>query len=150
MEFPQGKLIHSRRSEFHTIEVSQSNDLRMLRTDQRAVQSALSLNHPQQLNLPYMKAMMAGLLFQPPPKSVLMLGLGGGDLVRYLNHYLPETRINAVELDAAMVDVSREYFALPGSDEIKVCIDDALHFLGTGKDCYEMILVDIYSGTEIP
>ncbi len=150
MKFPNGELIHSCCSEFQNIEVSQSNDLRMLRTDKHAVQSALLLNHPQQLFLPYMQGMMTGLLFQPPPNKVLLLGLGGGDLVRYINHYLPKTSITAVELDAAMLEVSREYFALPDSDSIDIYIDDAMHYLNSNNACYEMILTDIYGGTEMP
>ena len=150
MDFPSGDLIYARRSKLHTIEVSQNQELRLLRTDQRAIQSALSLMHPQQLELPYMKAMMAGLLFQAPPRSVLLLGLGGGDLVRYLHHYLPETLVNAVEIDSVMVEIAREYFALPESDRIEIVVDDAMHFLIHGTRRYEMMLVDIYSGKEVP
>ncbi len=150
MEFPAGQLIYSRSSAFHTIEVSQSDELRMLRTDQNAVQSALSLSRPQQLNLPYMHAMMAGLLFQPPPASVLMLGLGGGDLVRYLHYYLPGSRLTAVEIDADMVDVCRDYFSLPESEKIDIHIDDAMHFVTHDKHSYDMIMADIYHGTGAP
>ncbi len=122
----------------------------MLRTDQHAVQSALSLKRPQQLNLPYMHAMMSSLLFQVPPESVLMLGLGGGDLIRYLHHYLLDSHFTAVEIDAAMVDICREYFALPDSRRIEIQIDDAGHFVANSKQLYNMIMVDIYHGTDVP
>lgn len=150
MEFAPGQLIYSRRSAFHTIEVYESDELRMLRTDQHAVQSAISLSQSQQLNLPYMHAMMAGLLFQPTPQNVLMLGLGGGDLLRYLHHYLPESLLTAVEIDAAMVEVCRDYFALPESNNIDIHIDDAMHYIANETQLYEMIIVDIYHGTNVP
>ncbi len=150
MEFPKGELIHLRRSAFHTIEVLQSDGIRFLRTDRYAVQSALNLERPQQLILPYMQAMMAGLLFQRPAESVLLLGLGGGDLVRCLHHHLPRTRVTTVEIDSAMVAVCRDWFALPESDKLRICIDDASHFLGHDQGRYELLLVDIYSGAEVP
>lgn len=150
MEFPKGELIHLRRSALHTIEVRQSGGVRLLRTDQRAVQSALNLDRPQQLILPYMQAMMAGLLFQRPAESVLLLGLGGGDLVRCLHHYLPQTHLTTVEIDSAMVAVCRDWFALPESDKFKIRIDDASHFLAKNQGRYELLLVDIYSGAEMP
>lgn len=151
MESPPGQLIYTRNSAFHTIEVSQTDGLRLLRTDQHAVQSVLSLSHPEQLNLPYMHAMMAGLLFPPSaPQSILMLGLGGGDLVRYLHHYFPESMLTAIEIDAAIVDVCQEYFALPESKNIDIQVDDAMHFISNKSQHYEMIMVDIYHGANVP
>lgn len=151
MKLLPGQLIYSRKSAFHTIEITQSEETLLLRTDQHAVQSVLSLNHPEQLNLPYMHAMIVGLLFQlSKPQNILMLGLGGGDLLRYLHHYLSESRVTAVEIDPAMVDVCREYFALPKSKNIKIKIDDAMHFISKSTQCYDMIMLDIYHGTSVP
>lgn len=150
MEFPKGELIHLRRSAFHTIEVRQSDGIRFLRTDRYAVQSALNLERPQQLILPCLQAMMAGLLFQRPAESVLLLGLGGGDLVRCLHHHLPRTRVTTVEIDSAMVTVCRDWFTLPETDKLRIRIDDASHFLAKDQNRYELLLVDIYSSAEMP
>ncbi|ALP52593.1 hypothetical protein Tel_05210 [Candidatus Tenderia electrophaga] len=150
MHLPEGELIHVRHSPWHTIEVSQNEDVRVLRTDRRAVQSALNLKQPQQLALRYMQAMMAGLLFQPPPSKVLLLGLGGGDLVRHLHHYLPQVRLEVVELDEVIVDVCRDWFALPQSERLTVNVDDAANFVVTTRERFDWLLVDIYSDSGVP
>ena len=150
MEFPATELIYSRRTDFQTIEVSQNPELRLLRTDHRAIQSALLRHNPEQLVLPYMQAMMAALLFQPSPQRVLLFGLGGGDMVRQLHFQLPESQITAVEIDPAIVDVSRDYFELPDSDKVTVKIDDAAHFLHHDSERYKMMLIDIYAGETVP
>lgn len=150
MEFATGRIIHRLRSELHHIEISDCDGMRLLRTDHRAVQSALNIARPEQLVLPYMQAMMAGLLFQPDPARTLLLGLGGGDLARFLLHHLPQARIDAVEIDPLMARVSRDHFALPDSQRLTLYIDDAGHFISLGHDDYSLILVDIYTGDGVP
>ena len=150
MDFAAGKLIHRLRSKLNRIEISESDGMRLLRTDQRAVQSTLNIARPEQLVLPYMAAMMTGLLFQPDPARTLLLGLGGGDLVRFLLHYLPRATIDAVEIDPLMAMVSREHFALPDSERLTLHIDDAGHFISQRHDDYSLILVDIYAGDGVP
>ena len=150
MDLPAAKLIYSRQTDFQTIEVSQNAEFRLLRTDKIAVQSALLRKKPEQLVLPYMQAMMAAFLFQPSPRQIILFGLGGGDMVRQLHFQLPDSQITAVEIDPAIVDVSRGYFELPESDKVTVQIDDAAHFLHQDNQHYEMMLIDIYGGKEMP
>lgn len=150
MEFPNTKLIYSHRTEQQTIEISQNADYRLLRTDNVAVQSVLQRNKPEQLVLPYMQAMMAAFLFQPSPQKILLLGLGGGDMIRQLHFQRPDSQITAVEIDPTIVEISRDYFELPDSDKVTIKIDDAAHFLHQDKQHYAMMLIDIYSGKEVP
>ncbi len=150
MEWPATKLIYTRRTDFQTIEVSENAELRLLRTDPLAIQSVLLRNKPEQLVLPYMQAMMAALLFQPSPQQILLFGLGGGDMVRQLHFQLPDSQITVVEIDPAIADVSRDYFELPDSDKLTIKIDDAAHFLRQDMQHYDMMLIDIYAGKEVP
>lgn len=150
MEFPSTELIYSCHTDFQTIEVSQNAELRLLRTDHRAVQSALLRKQPSQLVLPYMQAMMTALLFQPAPQQILLFGLGGGDIVRQLHYQLPKSHITAVEIDPIIAEVSRDYFALPDSDKVTIQIDDAAHFLHLNDQHYEIMMIDIYGGEAVP
>ncbi len=150
MECLDTQLIYSRRTDRQIIEVSQNADYRLLRTDNIAVQSVLLRNKPEQLVLPYMQAMMAAFLFQPSPRKILLFGLGGGDMVRQLHFQRPDSQITAVEIDPAIVEISREYFDLPDSDKVTIKIDDAAHFLHQDSQHYSMMLIDIYSGKEVP
>lgn len=150
MEFAPGECLDLRRSPHQRIEVRQSGRLRLLHTDHLALQSALDLDHPRQLVLTYMQAMMTVFLFRPPPTKVLLLGLGGGDLLRYLYHHLPNTRLKAVEIDATMVTVARDWFELPQDERLQVMVDDGIRFLHEDEACYELLMVDIYSGRKPP
>jgi spermidine synthase len=49
-----------------------------------------------------------------------------------------------------MIETCRRYFALPHSQRVSVHTDDAMHFLNHDQGRYGMLLVDIYSGKEIP
>ena len=97
-----------------------------------------------------MPLMVANLLFQPPQKRCLLLGLGGGDLVRYLHHYIPTCKITAVELDENMVHISQNYFALPDSSNIQLIIEDATSFIAANKRPVDTLLVDLYSHDGLP
>ncbi|WP_152976401.1 class I SAM-dependent methyltransferase [Methyloglobulus morosus] len=47
-----------------------------------AIQSLMIKNDPEFLALGYTKTMMGFLFFQPNPKSIAMIGLGGGTLAK--------------------------------------------------------------------
>src|SRR5690242_4405150 len=61
------------------------------------VQSAMRIKDPDALDLAYTQKMMAFLLFNPRPRSLLLLGLGGGSLAKFCYSRLPAARITAVE-----------------------------------------------------
>jgi len=148
-QLPQGECIYLKRSEFHTLTVYQDHRLRLLRVDEMAIQSACNLDTPHKLILPYTQSMMGLFLFQPPPKRALVLGLGGGDMVRFLHHHIPQVGITAVDIDREVISVAQKYFMLPTSRAKLVC-DDALHFLQSGKAAYDTIFVDLYSAEGTP
>jgi spermidine synthase len=148
MIFPEGKEIYRIQSAQQTITVSEDNDLRLLRVDTQAVQSAMSLQSPYKLILPYMELMMAFLLFQRRPAKMLMLGLGGGDIVRFLHHFMPKMSLQVVESDSAMIHVCQEYFSLPMSSNIELIAHPAEQFMARSRHKYDTLLIDIYSHTE--
>jgi spermidine synthase len=51
---------------------------------QEAVQSRISLTAPHTLVSQYARGMFASYLYQPHPRRVLIVGLGGGAMVRFL------------------------------------------------------------------
>ncbi len=81
-----------------------------------AVQSSMRLNDPNALVAPYTRKMMAFLLFIPTPRHVLMIGLGGGSMVKFCYRHLPRTRISVVEINPDVIAL-REEFAIPDDDQ---------------------------------
>ncbi len=92
--------------------VEEAGGLLNLRFDMATVQSAMRLADPVALELEYTRLMMRCLLFNPSPKSVLMIGLGGGSLDKYCHHHLPQADITALEINPYVI-AQRERFRVP-------------------------------------
>ena len=75
-----------------TVEVSEQDGIRSMHLGSDTVQSSMRLDDPSALVLSYTRAMMAFLLFRPRPAHLLMLGLGGGSLPKFVYKHFPEAR----------------------------------------------------------
>lgn len=106
------------------------------------VQSAMHLEHPDQLSLAYTRMMMAFLLFNCSPARILLLGLGGGSLAKFCYRSLPATTITAVEVNPHVIALRRE-FGVPEDDERFRVIhaDGATYVTVAGRD-KDVILAD--------
>jgi spermidine synthase len=93
------------------------------------VQSAMSLADPLALSLAYTRKMMAFLLFNPQPRRILMVGLGGGSLAKYCHHHLPETDITALEVDPDVLAFRDEFHVPPDDARFRVIQADAARYL---------------------
>ena len=72
-----GEIIYSCADEYGPIAVVEEATSRTLHFGSTARQSTMYLNDSVRLALSYTRCMLAGLLFVPPPRRVLVLGLGG-------------------------------------------------------------------------
>lgn len=146
-----GKLLHQRQTPTHTIEVRENRKFRWMHFGGPSVQSAMSLSEPSVLTLPYMQPMVDGMLaFMPKPKSALILGLGGGSLVRYFHHHLPHMQQTVIEIDQDVIELAQEYFAIPETKKINLIHADCADYLATTEQQFDVIISDIYSNEELP
>jgi spermidine synthase len=104
------------------LEVAEERGVRRLHLGSGAIQSAMRISRPWDLELAYTRAMMGFLLFHPAPAEVLMVGLGGGSLAKFIRRQRPQARITAVEIDLRVIAAARSHFELPPDD-------DALHVI---------------------
>jgi spermidine synthase len=111
------------------MEVTEARGVRTLHLGSQAIQSAMRVTRPWDLELAYTRAMMAFLLFNATPGDVLMIGLGGGSLAKFIRRHRERTRVTAVEVDPRVIDAARAHFALPPDDATLTVIeaDGALH-----------------------
>lgn len=145
----QGKLIFQDHDDYGRIEVREQGGRRCLHLGSNTVQSAVYLNDPLALALTYTEAMLTFALFQPAPKRVLMLGLGGGSLAKFIHHHFPTTCIDAVELRPAVIAVAKQFFGLCPDQRLCLHTGDAAEFLaqpGANPVYYDAILVDAFDG----
>ncbi len=146
----EGHLIHKSVDELGEIEVVDDAVYRSLHFGSAPKQSSMLLRDPLYLALTYTRAMAAALLFNPAPQRVLLIGLGGGSLAKFLLHYLPECHIDAVEMRQAVVEVAHSHFKLPEDPRLNVHIGDGGSFVRNAeKGAYDLLLIDAFLGNGI-
>jgi spermidine synthase len=119
-----------------------SDDMRTLHFDARFIQSAMRISAPDELLLSYTRGMMAFLLFNRQPKTILMIGLGGGSLAKYCHRMLPNTKITVLEVDPDVIAL-RDTFAVPvESERFTVVYTDAKDYVATIDRQVDVILHD--------
>lgn len=116
------------------------------------IESRLNPDEPLALLSDYTQAMLLTLAWQPAPRRILLLGLGGGRLQMVLHHYLIDTTLYTVELDPLVVDVARRFFALAPDERQHLTVKDGRDYLrGTPVEApYDLILLDAYRASGIP
>ncbi len=141
------KVVHKQvRGHDEPILVLEDGDgMRSLHFGRGAVQSRMAVDDPSRLVLTYTQAMMATLLFAPPPRSALLIGLGGGSLARFLHHHFADCTVHAVEPDADVVRVARDWFMLPGDARLTLSQTTGETFMASAPtDRHDLLLIDAY------
>lgn len=143
-----GSLEHEEVSAFSHIRVRRAGDVRALTfvrdNGQEVIQSRVDLAAPHTLVSPYARSMFASYLYQPQPRRVLIVGLGGGAMVRFLTHHEPHVQIDAVEIDPAVVRLADQYFGVRSGGQVRVHTADAVKFVESVTDRFDMILMDAF------
>ena len=143
-----GSLEHEEVSAFSHIRVRRDGDVRALTfvrdNGQEVVQSRVKLSAPDTLVAPYARSMFASYLYQPQPRRVLIVGLGGGAMVRFLTHHEPQAQIDAVEIDPAVVRLADQYFDVRSGGNVRVHTADAVAFVQSVTHPYDLILMDAF------
>jgi len=125
------------------IEIVEEDGVRVLQIGGDAIQSAMRLNAPDAIELDYVRAMMAFLLFCPRPRDVLMVGLGGGSMARFIHQRMPATRLAVVEINPGVVTVARKYFHLPEEDErLEIVINEGARAVADRPGSCDVLVVD--------
>jgi spermidine synthase len=132
-----------RRADDGGLEVTEERGMRVLHLGSRAIQSAMRVSRPWDLELAYTRAMMGFLMFKPTPAEVLMIGLGGGSLAKFIRKQRPQTRITAVEIDPRVIAAARTHFELPPDDAtLRVIEADGALYVRQHPGSADVILLD--------
>lgn len=144
----EGLVVHQSHDHEGIIEIVDKDGERALHFGSESRQSSMLLADPNRLNSLYARAMMAGLLFNQQPRNVLMIGLGGGTIAKFLLHQFAECRIKAVEYRSSVVKVARSHFGLPLEPRLKIKVGcGAQHVRAESQEhseLYDVILIDAY------
>ncbi len=129
------------------ITLSEEGGVRYLHFGSPWIQGAMRIARPFELEIDYVRDMMAWMLFLDPPSQLLQLGLGAGALTKYCWRRLPASRVTAVEISAAVLACARRDFALPADDaRLSVKLSDAGVFVArpSERGRYGVIQIDLY------
>lgn len=86
---------------------------------------------------------LAGWFLPQPPRRILLLGMGGGTVVRQCRFLYPQTEIHALEIDPQVVHLARRRFHLPRL-RVRVVVGDAEEFVLNCKEQYDLVLDDVW------
>lgn len=145
------KTLFEKRSDFNHIIVQEKGGLRsLIFAPIGAIQSAVRPGQPLRLELEYTRSAMVALAAVPNPQSALVVGLGGGAMPMFLRTLYPEMRIDAVDIDPAVVEVARRYFGFREDDKLRVHVGDGRAFVEQATQTYDLIFLDAYGPSSIP
>lgn len=152
----KAKVIHSERSLYRNIIVEENKGRRCLKFNvkhAKSSQSCINTKQPQQLVFNYTKMLFSGLFLLDKPQQILIIGLGGGTMSNILHQLFPESQIDNVEIDPAVIKVARNYFDLFESDKVQALAQDGRIFVKRAllrNARYDWIILDAFNGEYIP
>lgn len=95
----------------------------------------------------YVHRIAAASSFKPAGSNVLIIGIGGGSLVKEFQQL--GFNIDVCDLDQRMIDVTRDYFNTDLTG-VGIAIDDARHYIKTCDKQYDIVVFDIAWGEVQP
>lgn len=145
-------VLYDKPSRYSNIVVTQESDgTRTLRFERGgARQSVVKVDDPGYVALPYVRAALVALALVQEPRRILVVGLGGGTLPRFLHHYYPAATIDAVDIDPDVVQVAREYFGLREDERLRAHVADGRQFIEQVRAPYDLVFLDAYGASSVP
>lgn len=113
-------------------------------------QSAMLLDDPWELRLRYTRFLALALAFQPEPKRVLVLGLGGGSFPKRLYRDFPQVVVDVVDIDPEVIGIAKRYFQVPEDSRLRLHLRDGRRFVRETTEKYDLIFLDAYNSDTIP
>lgn len=133
------------------IDITEVDGVRALHIDTATVQSAMKVAAPYDLHLAYSRGIISCLLFGIALKRVLVIGLGGGSIPKFIHHYLPDMQTRVVEIDPQIIAVARSHFHLqPDDDRLQVIEGDGAAYLPAHPQTADLLILDVFDGRGIP
>ena len=117
-------------------------DCRRLQFSAYDLQSQMSLAEPHALQIAYTQVMMTFLLFQPYPRHIVIVGLGGGSLTKFCHQHLRTARITTVEVSREVIRLV-PWFHIPAEDtRMRIVHANAVEYFATTREWADVVLLD--------
>jgi len=147
-------LLYERESAHNYIQVSDESGLRQLKLNEG--EGIHSVYRAGQLHTDgAWDYFLAAPFFNSPPfaaeevDSLCLIGLAGGTIARQYTAAFGPISIDGVELDQAVIETAREWFAMT-QPNLRAVAEDGRRFLAHSDQRYDVIAVDAYRVPYIP
>ncbi|MDZ4667440.1 MAG: fused MFS/spermidine synthase [bacterium] len=98
-----------------------------------------------------LKKGLKAIRFEPKTNEILVLGMGVGSILETLRKdFHSKARVDLVELDSLIIHLAQTEFGIDQYQPFKIFEEDAFAYLQTSKKSYELIVVDLFIGNEVP
>jgi spermidine synthase len=142
-------VVFRRDTQYHRLAVVEDGESRYLRFD-NSFQSGMFIDDPFTPRFAFAEHFHLGPAYRPGARTMLVVGLGGGDAVKRLWRDFPGLQLHAVEIDPVVVDVAYRFFELPRDERIGVDVGDGRRFLNRDERQWDVIALDAYFSDSIP
>lgn len=145
-------VLYEKQSEYNTVIVTEdSNGYRILRFERSGARQSIGKpSEPEYLGFAYTKVAFVGLALTREPSRILVVGVGGGTMPRFLRKYYPNATIDAVDIDPEVVHVAREYFGFKEDDRLRAHVGDGRKFVERVREPYDVIFLDAFGTRNVP
>jgi spermidine synthase len=104
---------------------------------------------PNDLELRYTQKMMSFLLFRSRPRHILLIGLGGGSLVKFCHTRLPATLMTVLENNPDVIALRDAFLVPQDGPKLKVHEADGAAYLLQADEDIDVLLVDAFDSTGV-
>jgi spermidine synthase len=136
------------KSKFSNIKVTRENRVKTLwfvrDNGEEVVESSLDLDRPHNLLVEYTRFMFLSYVFRPHPEKVLIVGLGGGSMVHFLNHYDRSLKVDVAEIDPQIITIAARNFGVSSGGRVNIMNVDAFAYLKNTEARYDVIYMDAF------
>lgn len=144
-----GELEYDGRSDYSHIRIRRRGPIRSMifvrDNGQEVLETQMDVRRPAELKFEYLRYLFASYLFQPEPKRVLIVGLGGGSMVHYLQQTDPGVKIDAIEIDPLVVKLAADMFGTKPNENVNIVTADGFKFIADAEDgSYDVIYMDAF------
>jgi spermidine synthase len=143
-----GPIEYRVKSEYSSVRVRKSGSVRTLSfvrdNGDEVIESMVNLDKPHQLLVSYTRFMFLSYLIRPKQEKVLIVGLGGGAMVHFLQHYDPKVKVDVVEIDPVIVKIADTYFGVRTAGNVNIITKDAFALLKKTDAQYDVIYMDAF------
>ncbi len=122
----------------------EADGVRSLYFTRALTQSEMRVSQPHALQFAYSQRMMSFLFFVPAPQRILMLGLGGGSLLKFCYRHLPEAALTSVEIDANVLAFREQFMVPPDDARLRVLQSDGAAWLRTCAEPQDVVVMDAF------